>query len=91
MCWKMENAMKDEDRESKNRLQLLQDAQKDECVADYNGLWKLLAHQTFERNNLCVKEFSLALMNLLVKGRGKGGSILIVGPVNCAKTFLIKP
>ena len=91
MCWKMENAMKDEDRESKNRLQLLQDAQKDECVADYNGLWKLLAHQTFECNNLCVKEFSLALMNLLVKGRGKGGSILIVGPVNCAKTFLIKP
>ena len=29
-------------------------------------------------------------MNLLVKGRGKGGNILIVGPTNCAKTFLIK-
>ena len=30
-------------------------------------------------------------MNLLVKGRGKGCNILIVGPANCAKTFWIKP
>ena len=43
-----------------------------------------------ERNNLCVEEFSLAVMNLLVKGRGKGCNILIFGPANCAKTFLIK-
>ena len=90
-CWEMEDAMKDEDRESKSRLQLLQNAQKSECVAECNGQGKLLAQQTLERNNSCVEEFSLAAMNLLVKGRGKGRNILIVGPANWAKTFLIKP
>ena len=87
-CWEMEDAVKDEDRES--RLQLWQDAQKDECVADCNGQWKLLAQQTLERKNLCIEEFSLAVMKILVKGRGKGCNILIVGPASCAKTFLFK-
>ena len=90
-CWEMKHAMKVEDRESKSRLQLLQYSQKGECVADGNGQWKLQTKQTLKRNNSCVKEFSLAVMNLLVKGRGKGCNTLIVGPANCAKTFLIKP
>ena len=39
-----EDAMKDEERVSKRRLQLLlQDAQKGEYVADGRGQWKLLA------------------------------------------------
>ena len=44
-----------------------------------------------ECNNSCVKEFSLAVINLLLRRRGKGHIILIVGTANCAKTFLIKP
>ena len=91
MCWEMEDAMKDEYRESKSRLWLLQDAQKGECVADCNSQWKLLAQQTLENNNSRVEEFSLAVTNLLVKGRAKMRNILIAGPANCAKTFLIKP
>ena len=87
-CWEMEDAKKNEDRESKSRLQLLEDAQKDECVVDCYGQWKLLAQKAFECNNLCVEEFSLTVMNLLVKGHGKGCNILIVDPVNCGKTFL---
>ena len=31
------------------------------------------------------------MINLLVNRRGKGSNILIAGPANCAKTFLIKP
>ena len=83
----MKDAMKDEERKSNNRLQLLQDAQKGECVADCNGQWKLLTQQTPEHNNLCVEEFSWWVLNLLVKEHGKGRNILIVGEANCAKSF----
>ena len=75
----MEDGIKDEDRESKSRLPLLLDAQKGSCVADCNGQWKQLAQQMLERNNSGVKECSLAVINLLVKGNGKGRNYLIAG------------
>ena len=56
-CWEIKDAMKVEDRESKSRRQLLQYAQKGECVADCNGQWKLQTKQTLERNNSCFKDF----------------------------------
>ena len=32
-----------------------------------------------------------SLVDLLTKGRGKHRNIMIVGPANCGKTFILKP
>ena len=37
------------------------------------------------------KSFATALRTLLSKGRGKFRNILLVGPTNCRKTFLLQP
>ena len=56
-----------------------------------NGRWKSLASQTLQRNNYSAKEFGDAIIHALDKGRGKGRNILLIGPANCGKTFLLKP
>lgn len=90
-CWEMVHAVQNEERESKTRLQLLQDARNKGCVPGCEGQWKELALQTLQRNNCSSEEFALAIRNALVDGRGKGRNILIVGPANCGKTFILKP
>ena len=90
-CWEMVDAVNNEERESKTRLQLLQDARTTECVPGCLGQWKELASQTLQRNNCSNVEFALAIRNALLNGRGKGRNVLIVGPANCAKTFILKP
>ena len=35
--------------------------------------------------------FSTAIISALEHGHGKGRNILIVGPANCGKTFILKP
>ena len=46
---------------------------------------------TLQKDNVPKKEFSTAIVSALEHGRGKGRNILIVGPANCGKTFILKP
>ena len=39
----------------------------------------------------CTKEIGNAIKNALINARGKGHNIMIVGPANCGKTFILKP
>lgn len=90
-CWEMVDAVENEKRESQSRLQILEEARKKKCVSGCDGEWKRLASQTLERNNCSKNEFRDAVKNALSKGRGKGRNILITGPANCGKTFMLKP
>eukprot|EP00112_Aurelia_sp_Birch-Aquarium-sp1_P016937 Seg3882.1 transcript_id=Seg3882.1/GoldUCD/mRNA.D3Y31 product="hypothetical protein" protein_id=Seg3882.1/GoldUCD/D3Y31 len=42
-----------------------------------------------KQNRINVDLFSYALRELLIKGRGKWRNLMIVGPANCGKTFLL--
>ena len=43
------------------------------------------------RNGIPESKFCEAVKSLLIKGRGKYRNILIKGPANCGKTFIIDP
>ena len=87
--WRMEEAAEDLERETKTRMELLRTERA--CTPGCNGLWYRLATQVLQWNNITHREFSGAVRHLLARGRGKYRNILLVGPKNCAKTFLVKP
>ena len=46
---------------------------------------------TLQKDNVPNNEFSTAIISALEDVPGKGRNILIVGPANCGKTFILKP
>ena len=56
------------------------------CVDQCNGQWLQCANQILRWNDVSREAFSQA-----VKGRGKFRNILIKGPANTGKTFLLNP
>ena len=90
-CWEMVESVDNEQREIKTRLQILEEVREGKCVVGCREQWKYLASQTLERNNCSIKEFGNAIKNALINGQGKGRNIMIVGPANCGKTFVLKP
>jgi hypothetical protein len=90
-CWEMVEAVDNEQRERKTRLQILEEAREGECVTGCDEQWKYLALQTLERNNCSAKEFGNTIKNALTNGRGKGRNVMIIGPANCGKTFILRP
>ncbi len=51
----------------------------------------MCAEEVLHNNGVAVEAFREAVMELLVKGRGKYRNLMVVGPANCAKTFLLNP
>ena len=90
-AWKMEAATASIARGNKNRMELIREASSQECVDKCEGRWLELALETLRNNRVHFIVFATAMRNLLVKGRGKHRNILIVGPAECAKTFLFSP
>ena len=90
-AWKMQNSSATLARKSKSRIEILEDAHSIECIPNCGGKWYAQAEETLKLNQVCVEEFCAAVKNLLENGRGKGRNIMLVGPSNCGKTFMLKP
>ena len=56
-----------------------------------NGQWLQCANQILRWNDVSRGTFSQAVKDLLEKGRGKFRNILIKGPANTGKTFVLNP
>ena len=89
--WDMFNAQAKLDRSRKTRLELLTEAAEGECVDGCEGNWLRLAEEVLTTNGIELTEFATAVYNLLDKGRGKYRNVMLTGPANCGKTFLLKP
>ena len=89
--WKMQEANGKIDRGNTPRMDIIRTAATNECVAECNGQWLQCALEVLHNNNVHPIVFAVAMRDLLVKGRGKFRNIIIVGPANCAKTFLLSP
>ena len=61
------------------------------CVDGYEGVWYSNAIEVLANNKVHPIIFAAAVRELLTLGRGKNRNVLIVGPSNCGKTFLLKP
>ena len=72
-------------------MEVIREANGKECVTGCNSDWLNCAEEVLHNNGITEQVFRQAVTNLLIKGCGKYCNIIIVGPVNCAKTFLLNP
>ena len=89
-AWMLHNAEKIISDESKSRMERLAEAFEGKCVAE-NCTWLASAKEVLALNNIPVKDFANAIYDCLHYGRQKFRNIMLVGPSNTAKTFLLKP
>ena len=89
--WEKENIFESQKRESMSRLEILKAELDSKCVCDYARQWFDMAVKTLERNDIAKNDFTQAVTVLLRDGRGKYRNLLLKGPANCGKTFLLRP
>ena len=72
-------------------MEILQEFLQEDCVSTCNKKWLTVAKDILQRNSIPEADFTEAVRNLLVKGCGKYRNILLKGPANCGKTFILNP
>lgn len=87
--WEIERAPETLERSQMQRLQILSNAQEEECLC--GGSWIGMASEIMSKNNVPKEVFVQAVRDLLIHGRSKYRNILLTGPANCGKTFLLGP
>ena len=89
--WDIERAPVVVEREKKSRMELLQAALEADCTLGCNKRWVSIAQDILKRNVIAEDEFCNAVKTLISRGRGKYRNLLLVGPADCGKTFLLNP
>ena len=91
MTWKINNASSELEREQQSRISILQKHLEQECTAGCDGQWLVCAKQVLQQNGINLYNFASSLRQLLEKGRQKRLNILLIGPTNCGRSFLLNP
>ena len=88
-AWRFEKADQIISDENVDRLAKLREHAQGECTCE--GLWMLLAKDILQKNKIQYESFVAAIYEIIEKGRGKHRNILLHGPGDCGKTFLVSP
>ena len=88
--WETKLAQKMQERQGKTCIELLEDAYQYECKCNNYHEWHYCALQLLA-NNISVDNFANCVVDLLTKGCGKFRNIMLRGPANCSKMFLLNP
>ena len=75
-------------RAQMSRMEILEEASEKEYIC--RGEWFQCATQELLRNGIHPFVFADPIRNLPINGRGKYQNIIITGPANCGKTFLLR-
>ena len=90
--WDMSEAQSTLEVEKTSRIDMLYSyMEREPCGEPCDGKWFECANEILELNKIPVSEFALSVYDLIEKGRGKHRNIIITGPANCGKTFILKP
>lgn len=91
-AWKMASSIEQVAEAKKSRLELLREFAGDEnkCVC-HGGVWLVLALDLLDKNNIPMQEFAERMYRAMVVGRQKHVNVMLIGPSNCGKTFLMEP
>jgi hypothetical protein len=81
--WEMKGA---KEKITRSRKTVLSD-----CTTACNGAWLQCATELLNKNGVDIEMFAQLVKECLTKGRGKHRNVMIVGPANCGKTFILKP
>jgi len=76
-------------KEHINRIEMLQQKSKSPCLCE--GKWLACAKDILLKNDILQKTFCDTVFQAIEKGRYKHLNILITGPVDCGKTFILNP
>lgn len=90
-AWEMENATEEKKRHETSRLDLLRKAGDEKCICNVENEWLESAISLLGKNHVSCDHFAHCVRVLLEKGRGKYRNIMLTGPANCGKTFLLNP
>jgi len=90
--WRMHNAPKIVERSNKSRLDILKVHITDrECTEGCSGEWFNCAKEILRNNKINMYTFADAIRQCIIKGRQKRNNVMLVGPTNCGKSFLLDP
>ena len=89
--WRMKAARKVLVRAKMSRIELVEEARRQDCASKCNGAWLQCATEILDNNGINQTKFGTSVLELLKSGRGKHRNLMIVGPANCGKTFILKP
>jgi len=79
-------------RKQKARLEVIREIDKNStCVEGCNDTWYGKALEVLTGNNIDPLYFAGVMRRAFQKGRQKNTNILITGPTNCGKSFLLNP
>ena len=62
-----------------------------DCVEDCSSQWLQCAKEVLLLNAIDAFHFVTSIKDLLIHGRGKNRNLIIIGPANCAKIFMLNP
>ena len=79
------------ERQKTSRMDRIQEAVRGDCVPSCDGEWLQCVREVLINNKVHPILFAHSVRELLVLGRGKYRNVIVVGPTNCGKTFLLKP
>ena len=88
--WEMKEARDELRRQKMSRLEILNEVSP-ECVDGCDGQWFDMAIETITQNRINPVVLAKAIWDLLESGRKKHLNLMLVGPTNCGKTFLLQP
>lgn len=90
-AWEMAGARAALERAKLRRVEILRQSMTEDCVPGCNQQWLHQALDILNNNGINRDEFAAAVQLLITEGRGKYRNIIITGPTNCGKSFLLQP
>ena len=60
-------------------------------VNGFDMEWYICSRDILQKNSIKPHVYADAIRDLLIYGRGKFTNVIITGPANCGKNFMLKP
>ena len=73
------------------RMQVLERVRLSSFMAGCDMEWYICSRDILQKNRINPYISADAIRHLLIHGRGKFRKVMITGPANCGKTFMLKP
>ena len=89
--WEMQNTKVTLVREKISRMQVLEKVRLNSCVDGCDMEWYICSREILKKNSINPYVYADVIRDLLIHGRGKFRNVMITGPANCGKTFMLKP
>ena len=89
--WRISNAKASIERGKTTRIEILEKYHSESCVDGCDMEWYECTRQVLQLNSKNTFVFADAMRDLLENERDRFCNVLIAGPPNCGKAFLLKP